>query len=324
MGKVDVMAREYLSDRHRFADAFNYLLYGGRRIIDAERLQPFDTAESTTNTKKTSRLKPASKARDTLKLWQAMKGEDAAYAILGLEEQTYVSRAMSARCMLYDAMAYDRQVKRIAKQNKAQKRWGSTNGEFLSGMLRSDVLLPVITLVLYLGAEEWDEPESLHGIFGNVSDDLLRYIPDYRINLVAPARMNKPDFEKFSTELGLVLKYIKYSGDDEGLGRMVSEDTRYRSIGADSAALINAVTKSRLEIDEGDEEVDMCRAIDEMRRKSREEGMESGIAKGDRRRLLADVRGLMANTGWGAMEALRMIGVPEADRPAIARELGAV
>ena len=60
----------------------------------------------------------------------------------------------------------------------------------------------------------------------------------------------------------------------------------------------------------------MCRAIDEMRRKSREEG--------DRRRLLESARNLMAYTGWDVMEALKSIGVPEADRPAIARELGAV
>ena len=87
---------------------------------------------------------------------------------------------------------------------------------------------------------------------------------------------------------------------------------------------------------DGEREVDMCRAIDEMRRKSREEGIEKGIEQGiekgieqgieqgDRRRLLESARNLMANTGWGAVEALRMIGVPEADRPAIVRELGAM
>ena len=328
MGNVDVMARDYLSDKHRFADAFNYLLYGGRRIIDPDGLVPFDTSVAAMDAKKRSRKGTASKTRDTLKLWRAMEGEGAAYAILGLEEQTHVSRVMPTRCMLYDAMAYDRQVKRIAKRNKAAKEWGSTSGEFLSGMLRSDTLLPVITLVLYLGAEEWDEPESLHGLFGCADDTVLRFVPDYRLNLVVPHRIGDPDFEKFSTELGLVLKYIKHSVDDEDLGRMVEEDARYRRIGAESAALINAVTKSGLEIADGEREVDMCRAIDEMRRKSREEGIEQGIEKGiekgDRRRLLESARNLMANTGWGAVEALRMIGVPEADRPAIAKELGAM
>jgi hypothetical protein len=234
--------------------------------------------------------------------------------------------------MLYDAMAYDRQVKRIAKRNKAAKKWGSTSGEFLSGMLRSDTLSPVITLVLYLGAEEWDEPESLHGLFSCGDDTVLRFVPDYRLNLVVPHRIGDPDFEKFSTELGLVLKYIKHSVDDEDLGRMVEEDARYRRIGAESAALINVVTKSGLEIADGEREVDMCRAIDEMRRKSREEGIEQGIEQGikkgieqgDRRRLLESARNLMADTGWGAVEALRMIGVPEADRPAIVKELGAM
>lgn len=61
---------------------------------------------------------------------------------------------------------------------------------------------------------------------------------------------------------------------------------------------------------------DMCKAIDDMRRESREEGAHGS--------LLENARSLIANTGWDAMEALRMLGVPEDDRPAIARELGAL
>lgn len=100
------------------------------------------------------------------------------------------------------------------------------------------------------------------------------------------------------------------------MGRMVGEDGRYRELGAESAAFINVVTDSHLAIGQREGKVDMCRAIDEMRRESREEG--------EHNKLIENARNLIANTGWDAMEALRMIGVPEADRPAIARELGAL
>lgn len=142
------------------------------------------------------------------------------------------------------------------------------------------------------------------------------------MNLVVPSRMADPEFEKLSTELGLVLKYVKHSNDDEDLARMMEGDERYRRIGAESAELINVVTNSRLALEEKEGEVDMCRAIDEMRRKSEERGMERGMERGDHNRLLESARNLIANTGWDAMEALRAIGVPEADRPAIAKELG--
>lgn len=88
----------------------------------------------------------------------------------------------------------------------------------------------------------------------------------------------------------------------------------------------------------------MCRAIDEMRRESRKEGVKQGMKKGVKKgikkgvkkgvkqgikqgehsKLLESTRSLIANTGWDAMQALRMLGVPEDDRSAIARELGAL
>ncbi len=305
---------EYLGNKDRFADAFNYLLYDGCGVIRAEELRPFGASGVVTAAKAGSRVKPTWKSRDTVRVWQAMEGDGAAYAILGLEEQAYVSREMPARCMLYDAMSYDRQVAEIARVNRANGSTESSSGDFLSKLRANDVLVPVVTLVIYLRAGEWDAPESLHGLFGNAGDDVLRFVPDYKVNLVAPSRVGDSEFDKFSTELGLVLKYIKHSRSKADLGRMVGEDGRYRELGAESAAFINVVTDSHLAIGQREGKVDMCRAIDEMRRESREEG--------EHNKLIENARNLIANTGWDAMEALRMIGVPEADRPAIARELG--
>ena len=49
---------------------------------------------------------------------------------------------------------------------------------------------------------------------------------------VVPSRMADSEFEKFSTELGLVLKYVKHSNGDEDLAKMIESDERYRRIGA--------------------------------------------------------------------------------------------
>ncbi len=43
MGKTDILAREYFSDKRRFADAFNYLLYDGRAAIAPGDLSPLDS-----------------------------------------------------------------------------------------------------------------------------------------------------------------------------------------------------------------------------------------------------------------------------------------
>ena len=36
MGKVDIESKKYMRDKKHFADAFNYLLYEGKPIIDPE------------------------------------------------------------------------------------------------------------------------------------------------------------------------------------------------------------------------------------------------------------------------------------------------
>ena len=38
MGKTDAITKQYMEDNQVFADAFNYLIYGGREVIQAERL----------------------------------------------------------------------------------------------------------------------------------------------------------------------------------------------------------------------------------------------------------------------------------------------
>ena len=51
---------------------------------------------------------------------------------------------------------------------------------------KEDKLIPVITITVYLGTKEWDGPRKLSDMFGDVDEELLPFIPDYRINLLAP------------------------------------------------------------------------------------------------------------------------------------------
>lgn len=61
-----------------------------------------------------------------------------------------------------------------------------SDDEFLSGFRKDDRLLPVVTVVIYFGAEEWDGPLSLHEMYSDCSEEILRYIMDYRVNLITP------------------------------------------------------------------------------------------------------------------------------------------
>lgn len=83
----------------------------------------------------------------------------------------------------------------------------------LSGFHRNDTLTPVITITVYLGAEAWDGPRSLHEMFGTLDEELKPWIPDYRINLLAPQEIE--DFSVFRTEVGQLLQFIRASESEQ-------------------------------------------------------------------------------------------------------------
>ena len=142
--------------------------------------------------------------------------------------------------------------------------------------------MPVITLVVYLGASEWDGPMSIHEMLSTKNKHLLRFVPDYRIHLIAPAQMEDKDFLKFRTDFGKVLQYIKYSKDKEKLYQVTHEGDRFKDVEQDSADLINVVTGSELKYEVKGGRVNMCTAIDEMRKESENKGaltMLAGLVK---------------------------------------------
>ncbi|MDO4806086.1 MAG: hypothetical protein Q4A07_02435 [Coriobacteriales bacterium] len=199
MGQVDMATRKYMADPERFADAFNYAIYSGRHVVDAGELSPLDSVSSA----KTPKGKLVERRRDGLRLWTAMSDGRAAYALLGVEDQTKPNAAMPVRAMLYDAIRYADQVDELVRSNRSEGVLASDG--WVSGLRESDVLLPVVTLVVHFGPEPWGRPTSLHAMLGQCDGELLSYVPDYRMNLVSPESMCEEDFRRFETELGLVL-----------------------------------------------------------------------------------------------------------------------
>ena len=108
--------------------------------------------------------------------------------------------------------------------------------------------------------------------------EILKYVQDYRIHLIDPSKLTEGELEKFSTSLREVLGYIKYSGDKKQLHSFTENNPRMR-LDADAARVIRTVTNTPVEIREEEEEVDMCKAIEEMMEDSRQEGEASGALR---------------------------------------------
>ena len=277
MGRMDAETKAYMSDPFHFADAFNYLIYDGQPVIDPKALKPLDTAEIAIPYGNDARV-PEQKYRDVLKLLNIMRDNEAIYVVMGVENQTKVNYAMPVKDMLYDALHYAQQV------NEAKRTYGKkdhlTNEEFLSGFRKNDKLLPVITLVIYFGASEWDGPMCIHDMLNTKNERLLRFVPDYRINLIAPAQVPDEDFEKFSTDFRDVLQFIKYSRDEQKIDRLTEGNERFSRMNPETAELINLVTDSKLKLTVEEGTVNMCEAIRQKVERSLAAGIEEGMTKG--------------------------------------------
>ena len=280
MSKKDTVTKAFMRENTVFADAFNYLIFNGKKVIQPERLQELDTTELVQLIAKGKNNKNESvqKYRDILKAAVIMEDENADYLLLGIENQTEIHYAMPVRNMIYDALQYGNQVAAIAAQNVKEKK-APTRAEFLSGFYKADKLRPVITLVLHFGADPWDGATSLHEMMDLPLEEMRTFIQDYKIHLIDPAALEPDELEKFSTSLREVLGCIKYSKDKEKLSSFIRNNTRMM-LEINAARVIQAITNITLDLSEEVEEVDMCKAIDDMMQDSREEGKAEGRTEG--------------------------------------------
>ena len=279
MGTKDIKSKEYLTDNARFADLCNYKLYDGEQIILSEDLQERDSTEILSIFGVDKKEIQTQKWRDILKSAVIKSTHDAFYVLLGVENQTDVHYAMPVRNMLYDALNYGKQINE-AKRRHEDRKDRLTSSEFLSGMTEADKLTPIIPITVYWGSDTWNAPTHLHEMFGNVDEQLLKFIPNYHINLIDPSRIE--NFEKFKTELGQTFAFIKYSKDEQKLEELIS-NLKGKSLTNETVSTINLFTGADIKINENGEVTDVCLAIEMMKKRA--------VAK----ELISNVESIMEN-----------------------------
>lgn len=92
-------------------------------------------------------------------------------------------------------------------------------------------------------------------------EQILKVVPDYKINLITPATTPDSDFDsKFSTGLGLVLHAIKYS---QTKAVDVLKATNHKKIDRESGEFLRDALNMDLKFSEPKEEgeVDVCKAV---------------------------------------------------------------
>lgn len=312
MGVKDTVTAKYMRQNNVFADAFNYFVYEGEQVIDPNSLEELDTREiEVPYGGEEGAEQPVQRTRDVIKSVTAMTDQKTAYLVLAVENQSNVHYAMAVKNMVYDALQYAKQVEKAVASHRTSGDYKTADSdEFLSGFMKEDRLMPVITLVIYFDYKVWDGPMSIHDMFNESDSRVLALVPDYKINLIAPASIEDSDFEKFSSTLREVLSFIKYSGNAKKLEETINSNDKFRHLGRTEVDVLNACISANLIMKQDEEVLDVCRAIQTI--------ASDAEKKGRIENLLQNIKSLMETMGWSAEQTMDNMKVSAADRKALA------
>ena len=292
--RVDTITKDYISDTTVFADVFNYFIYDGEQVIRPEQLEERDPTEIALPYGTDGAAVPVQKFRDVQKLYAAMTDGSLEYVLYGIEAQSETHYAAAVKNNLYDAIEYAGQVEEAArshrkamKQAREQEKADSdveqrkpNAGEFLSGFWKTDRLIPSVTVMLYFAPDAWDGPLSLFDMMEVKDPRIFSFIDNYHVRLIAPAQMTDNEIMKFQSSLREVMFFIKYSKDRENLNRILkANEKRFQEVERRAVDVIEAVTNSGIKYNESEVAVDMCQAIQEIRKEERRLGEQDGELK---------------------------------------------
>ena len=89
--------------------------------------------------------------------------------------------------------------------------------------------------------------------------------------MIDPYKLTKADLKKFSSSLGDVLGYIKYSKDKKALSKFLN-DSQVMVMDNDAARVIRDITNTPIYVPDGKGEIDMFKAVRDMIDESKQEG----------------------------------------------------
>ena len=309
MGKNDVALGAYFSDPQIFADLFNAWMYGGKQVIDPGSLMTEDSVQP-----RPEYARPYKHVRDVVKMYQK---DGVQLVLLGIENQEQVDYSAPVRIMQFDGADYQNQVRRTEEENR--KRLELKTG--LPAFFREDRIVPVITLILYFGEEEWDRPVRLHDMlaFPEKDSTIRSLVPDYPIHVISVRRNGSAgmDISLLHTELRQVFGFLQLQEDKEGLKRYVEENRPVFSRLSSNAALFLAASAHETRLLKGlnrkEEHYDMCRALDEWYADGVSEGEKIGEKRGEERgKKIGERNGICKGVSAALLRILEKKGsVPE-------------
>ena len=264
MGRKDLSEKAFFDNAINFSEICNGILFHGE-----ERIRPQELESTTTEYLYLDKKTSSQRYVDVAKKW---KGREVELAIIAMEGQSEVDYRMVFRNMLSEALNYNHQWKQ--KQEKQKKGKNLTEAEFLSGLSKEDKFVPVITIVLYLGEEEWDAATDLYAML-DLNEELKPYISNYQLNLFDYHKYDSFDF--FHGEVKVLFEVLSCMNDKNKMYEVLKANG---PIECDTAILLGELINVKgfeeysILSNDGRERVNMCKAFEDFKEEGRQEGRE--------------------------------------------------
>ena len=296
MGQMDLYQSDFYEDKHRFADVFNGVLFGGKEIMKPEELENEDSVM--VSLRKKRNLKQV--ICDKIRRWKGRY-----VSIMVLENQSYVDYRMVFRIMESEVIGYEKQRKeKYLELQRGNVKFNSH--EYLSGIKKGQKYIPIITLVLYVGKSKlWDGAKSLHEML-ELDEEIKPFVNNFKINLFD--YHDYKDFSMFKTENRLLFEMLANAKDKNKMLGVLKRQTRSGEVDETSAKAILGILNVRIDLAKilkkdktGREVYDMCQAFEDYK--------EEGKREGELMALKEVVKNLMKNQKISFEEAVKMAGI---------------
>ncbi len=280
MQDKDKALKEFFSDNKRFAALCNTYLFKGKKVIQEDKLTDFPTESSLGITQKNKTVEYIQRNRDVVKLYD----HSLALVIIGIENQQAIDYTMPARMLVYDALAYQKQLEDSKTKHKRDK--DLKKAEFTSKFAKTEKLIPVISIVIYYGAEPWDGAKTLRDML-NIPEELEEYknylFPEYKMHLLEVQKIK--NLQKYPSDLLALFAFFKYQLKPNVLQAYVMKhksyfknipNVVYRTIAAaiQSEELLELIPENEEEV------IEMDNVITRLINNNIDKGLQLGLKKG--------------------------------------------
>ncbi|HBA48825.1 MAG TPA: hypothetical protein DCZ91_13735, partial [Lachnospiraceae bacterium] len=165
---------------------------------------------------------------------------------------------------------------------------------------KEDRLEPILNLMLYWGKRKWKEPLCLRDMMEDmpVVPKRLRCLAgDYKVHMISMRFIPEADLQKMNSDLKYVLGIMKYTASRKQYEKYIRDNREFFSrIPKSAVDVIDACTNLKgimehlqyqLNQESGEEEADVCKALDDIEKAAVRKGIKQGRKQGERKALFS-------------------------------------